>query len=168
MRLNIDFLGQPGGLSSSGVILLTLAIAVAATVAGEGSEAYLKYRQSAQALAGARLQSKARVSTVPPNQIDAINRVTRQLNLPWQELFAAVESRLSDQVALLSLEPDASNRILRIQAEARSPDDMMDFVGSLEGENLFVSVNLTRHEINDSDRNRPYRFTLEAAWQTEY
>lgn len=165
MRLRIDFSGKrrlPPRASS--VLLLLIGISVAATATWEYVEAHVDQRTVTQALAGARLQARGRSFALPPRQIDAVNRSVRQLNLPWQPLLAAIEERLSEHVTLLSLEPDASARLLRLQAEAKSADDMVDFVEALNGDERFVSARLTRHEINDSDRNRPYRFFLEAEW----
>lgn len=167
MRLNIDFSGKRQSTTGWAVLLVMLVIAATVMVTWESTQTFLEYQQSTQALAGARLQAKPSIATISPKQIDAINRVIRQLNLPWKELFAAVEGNLSERIALLALEPDASNRILRINAEAKSPEDMMDFVGAVEKEGLFLSATLIRHEINDSDRNRPYRFALEASWRDQ-
>lgn len=166
MRLKIDFSGQEQGAKGGALLFLVFACAVGAPVALQCSEVYFENRLVVQRLAEARIQAKQRERIIPPKQVDAINRAIRQMNLPWQSLFAAVEANLSERVGLLSLEPDASNQVLRIQAEAKSPDDMMDFVDVLAGQSLFLSTTLIRHEINESDRNRPYRFTLEATWQT--
>lgn len=166
MRLNIDFSGTRHGVNGRAVLLLVLALAAAIGTTLEGAERYAEHQQAVKTLAGARLQAKRAEGTMPaPQQIDAINRVIRQLNLPWEMLFATVEGNLSDRVALLALEPDATSHIVRIQAEAKTPDDMADFVDALANEKNILSATLTRHEINESDRNRPYRFTLEAAWR---
>lgn len=166
MRLKIDFSGQRRGPTRGALLLLVLALALAAPIAMQCGSTYFENRQVVQLLAEAHVQAKQRERSIPPKQVEAINRAIRQLNLPWQSLFASVETNLSDRVALLSLEPDASNHILKIQAEAKSPDDMMDFIDALAGDSLFLTTYLVRHEVNESDRNRPYRFTLEATWQT--
>jgi hypothetical protein len=41
---------------------------------------------------------------------------------------------------------------------------MIDFTEALANDKRFLSARLVRHDINDSDRNRPYRFQLEAQW----
>ena len=50
------------------------------------------------------------LETIPPNQIVAINGAIAQLNLPWTELFAALESAQSSAIALVTLEPDARTK----------------------------------------------------------
>lgn len=130
--------------------------------------AYDIHRHEEAALAGAKLKAKEATFALSPKRIEAVNQAIKQLNLPWQKLFDAMERNRSDRISLLALEPDASNRILRIQAEAKAADDMVDFVEALQKDALFHSASLIRHEINESDRNKPYRFTLEARWQTDF
>lgn len=124
-------------------------------------------RIAAQTLAGARWQAREQTIRLSTKQIEAANRVMRQLNLPWQPLLSAIEEQLSERVALLSIEPDASTQRLRLQAEAKSADDMVDFIEALDGDERFVTARLVRHEIYESDRNRPYRFILEAEWSAD-
>jgi hypothetical protein len=45
---------------------------------------------------------------------------------------------------------------------------MVDFVDTLENEDIFMSVSLIRHEINEPDPNKPYRFTVEAQWTEDH
>lgn len=99
-----------------------------------------------------------------PAQVEAINQAVRQLNVPWGDLFAEIEGRMSDRVSLLSLEPDVSSQRLRIVGEAKSADDMLDFLADLgKGPALSLAI-LNHHEINEADRNRPVRFLAEVPW----
>ena len=104
---------------------------------------------------------------LPTETVIRINRAIIQLNLPWQELFEIFEKRSVPNVALLALEPDSRKRLLRVTAEAKRPEDMVDFLQSLLAEPRFAEVVLIRHEINKEDRNRPIRFLLEARWRME-
>lgn len=102
---------------------------------------------------------------LPPDRVRAINRAIARLNLPWLPLFDAVEAAQPATVALLSLEPDAGKRVLKIIAETRDSAHMLAFVDRLARRHEFVGVTLQKHEINDQDVNRPYRFQLEARWR---
>lgn len=71
--------------------------------------------------------------------------------------------------ALLALTPNTQTsnsglQALRIQAEAKSADDMSEFVKALQEERIFSNVVITHHEINDQDPNKPIRFTVDANW----
>ncbi|TFW28407.1 PilN domain-containing protein, partial [Massilia horti] len=104
---------------------------------------------------------------VPTEQANAVNTAILQLNLPWRALRDAVQAATPPHVALLALEPDARKRSLRITAEARGSDEMIDYVQQLASQDWFTSVSLARHEINDQDPNRPIRFQVDAQWRAQ-
>ena len=124
-------------------------------------------RQLAALQARAAVPAAAPVAAAAPiseTQASAVNAAVMQLNLPWRALQDAVAAATPPGVALLALEPDAKKRTVRISAEARTSDEMIDYVARLKREELFSDVALTHHEINDQDPNRPIRFELDAAW----
>ncbi|MTV41569.1 hypothetical protein [Duganella radicis] len=106
----------------------------------------------------------ARVA-IPEAQASFVNGAIMQLNLPWRDLQDAVLAATPRTVALVAMEPDPRKRILKITAETKTSDDMVDYVAALKEQESFSGVILTRHEINDADPNRPLRFQLEATWQ---
>jgi Tfp pilus assembly protein PilN len=103
-------------------------------------------------------------TAIPEAQAVFVNGAIMQLNLPWRALQDAVAAGTPKTVALVALEPDQRKQILKITAEAKSSDDMVGYVEELKQQELFSSVMLTRHEINEADPNRPLRFQLEAVW----
>ncbi|WP_426111100.1 hypothetical protein [Massilia sp. PWRC2] len=124
-------------------------------------------RATAQAPAAASSVAAAVLKPAPgAARVDAINGAILQLNLPWPALRAAIDVATPATVALLALEPDARRRSLKISAETRDPDAMIDYVAQLKRQSLFGEVLLLRHEINELDPNRPLRFEIEATWNT--
>ncbi|WP_211444608.1 PilN domain-containing protein [Collimonas humicola] len=101
---------------------------------------------------------------VSEGQATAVNTAIRQLNLPWRDLFEAIEGATPTSIALLSLEPDAKRQVIRGLAEAKNSDDMVDYIAQLKQQKLFTDVVLNRHEMNDKDVNRPLRFQFQAQW----
>ncbi|MFZ6748828.1 hypothetical protein [Undibacterium sp. Ren11W] len=101
---------------------------------------------------------------IPMAQASAVNQVVLQLNLPWRELQYALEEATSEKVAVLALEPDAKSRILKITAETKNSDDMLSYIDRLKLQDFFVSVVLNKHEINEQDANKPWRFQLDLEW----
>jgi Tfp pilus assembly protein PilN len=120
-------------------------------------------RERVNALSARPAAEVARVA-IPEAQASFVNGAIMQLNLPWRELQDAVLAATPRTVALVAMEPDPRKRILKITAEARTSDDMVDYVAALKEQESFSGVILTRHEINDADPNRPLRFQLEATW----
>jgi Tfp pilus assembly protein PilN len=102
---------------------------------------------------------------IPEAQANAINAVILQLNLPWSDLFDAVEEATPGTVALLALEPDAKKHMIKAIAEAKSSDEMIAYIERLKKQALFASVILSKHEVNEQDPNRPLRFQFEAQWK---
>jgi hypothetical protein len=98
-------------------------------------------------------------------EVARANEVLRRITLPWTELFAAVESAAPGEVALLTMEPDAEKRLLRISGEAKHLAAMLDYVRTLEGRPMFHAVTLSNHHEQVSDPQRPIRFSLVVAWR---
>lgn len=103
--------------------------------------------------------------SIPEAHANAVNAAIAQLNLPWRDLFDALESATPDSIALLSIEPDAKKRVLKGMAEAQTSGEMIAYIEQLKKQALFASVLLTRHEINTQDPNAPLRFQFEAQWR---
>ena len=79
-------------------------------------------------------------------------------------LFAALESARVDGVALLAIEPDPGKSTLRLSAEAKSADEMLDYVERLQAAEGLADVVLQSHQIKQGDPLQPLRFGVSAAW----
>jgi hypothetical protein len=97
--------------------------------------------------------------------IKQANEVLRQLTLPWENLFHAVESSTDPQITLLGMEPDIEKHVVNISCEAKNIAAMLNFIRRLEGQNEFSSVYLQNHQIQEHDPDRPVRFSLIAFWR---
>lgn len=98
-------------------------------------------------------------------EVTKANDVLRRITLPWDEIFAAVEAAAPGEVALLTMEPDAEQRVLKISGEAKHFAAMLDYVRLLEGRPMFQTVTLSNHQVQVTDPQRPVRFSLVAAWR---
>ena len=97
----------------------------------------------------------------------AANEAISQLNLPWKDLYQALERSTPRRIALLSIEPDAARRLLKLEAQSSSPEGMLDYLGSLRKDAFFSSVALVRHEVDDTSTSREVRFVIEATWKEQ-
>jgi Tfp pilus assembly protein PilN len=98
-------------------------------------------------------------------EVQQANQVLRQLSLPWNALFNAVEASAGNDVALLALEPDAQKGTVRISGEAKRLDAVLGFVKHLGTHGVFTRVFLQNHQVQEQDPQRPVRFTLQAVWK---
>ncbi|RZT01892.1 hypothetical protein SAMN05216319_5485 [Duganella sp. CF402] len=160
---------HPAVLALAGVgVLLCAAAAVGGWQLAEQRrerEHQLQHLQERVARLSARPAAEVARVAIPEAQATFVNGAILQLNLPWRELQDAVLAATPRTVALVAMEPDPRKRILRITAETKTSDDMIDYVAALKDQDSFSGVVLTRHEINDADPNRPLRFQLEATWR---
>lgn len=152
-------------LAGAGLLLCLTALA-AGWQLNQQQRARAAQWQHVQQRAAALSQRPVEVAQVaiPPAQAQFVNSAIGQLNLPWRDLLDAVTAATPRQIALLALDPDPRKQLLKLTAEAKTSDDMVAYVAELKQQELFASVTLTRHEINDQDPNRPLRFQVEAIW----
>jgi Tfp pilus assembly protein PilN len=135
----------------------------------EGSQ---KIARQELVIAGIRSENAAKLELIPVEaDSEKITLETNQakviilaLNLPWKELFAAVETYTKDDVAVLSIEPDSQKGFVRINAEAKSLDSMLAYLAYLQKTPLFREVELVNHQIQEQDPQQPVRFMLQASW----
>ncbi len=97
-------------------------------------------------------------------EVAQANAVLDQINLPWEALFDSIEHAATDEIALLSLQPNVSSRTLRISGEARNMSELLDFVEALERETVFENVHLINYRIKQDNPHRPIVFLLTAVW----
>ncbi|CAG8863242.1 hypothetical protein PS627_00178 [Pseudomonas fluorescens] len=95
-----------------------------------------------------------------------MRNVSQQLQRPWEQLFSTLERLPQDDVALLTLTPDARKGQLRISAEARTLEAMLQFHKRLESIDQLRDVSLLNHEINAKQPEHPVQFNLSATWET--
>ena len=94
-----------------------------------------------------------------------MRKVSQQLRRPWERLFAMLEAMPRDNIALLTLTPDARKGQVRISAEARNLEAMLDFHRSLEASDELSDVSLLSHEIVANVPEHPVQFNLSASWE---
>lgn len=177
-RLDIDFAPRsaaywllrfpaPGWLLAA-VVLLVLGLGLARL--GQ-AQAEAEVAQQALQRLQARLDSlqpaRPRVDAARPTaaQLNAARAALRQLNLPWSELLDAVEAAAGAQVALLELRFDTTAQRLRGTAEARTAPAMLAFIERLQAHAPLGAAQLTAHQVNEADANRPLRFDFTAEWR---
>ena len=170
LRLDYSDTPRPRPLST---IVLVIGLALA-------TFALLEYRAAREQLgaqeartAEIRKSGKRSTSTVRanPRDLEASAREYKQaqlalqrLALRWNELFTALESTRPAGVALLAIEPDPGKSIVKLTAEAKTAEDMLDYVERLQTAGGLADVVLTGHQIKPSVPLQPMRFVVLASW----
>src|SRR5258706_9329322 len=126
-RLELDHLRKTPRPARISWVLLAIALAFAADV---GSP-YVKTRAEIEArtaklarLSGARPAQEASASApagaLSKEEFGAAQDTILRLSMPWDNVVRALESARSDEVAPLSIGPDAGSRALSITGDPRS------------------------------------------------
>lgn len=96
-----------------------------------------------------------------------VNAAIHQLSLPWKDLFAAIEGTRTNDIAVLSIEPEVSKELVNISAEAKKLDSMLDYAANLHKVALFREVVILNHQVQEQDPEKPIRFVVQAVWGTQ-
>ncbi len=151
--LPINFVRRRRWFSSLGLVLLFVgAVALLATVDDYLEAADFAERQENKVIYLDRqigkLTRSAQTSVVKmdPAEWRSLQTLSDELTYPLDQQFLAVERSLSDEVAILSLQPEPKAGRLKILGEAKSLDAAIGFGERLKGSAGFQSVDVTHHE----------------------
>ena len=101
---------------------------------------------------------------ITPLEMRQIEEISRQLQLPWEDVFGGVQRAATVRVALLEVVPEPETRSLRVVAEARRANDIWDYMTRLSRQPGFGQVVLKEHELRQDQPQQPIRFTLALKW----
>jgi len=165
-RLELDYVAAPRRPRALGLLVLVIGIASAAalveryrtvSVALQGIEA------GRELLGPAERELRARSPQRLEEEAKRVEAVLRQLALPWGAIIESVEGATTADVALLQLQPDAQLRQLRLGAEARSQQAMLEYLRRLAAARALGEVHVVSHQVQTEDPHRPVRFTVQAS-----
>jgi hypothetical protein len=169
LPLELDFCGRGASSPWMRRVLVGVAVVMAAHVGS--SYVRLSERISegeAQLARAGRVGEAGRFAGAPnasPEELRVAHETLERLTLSWQNLFGALEASLGNDVALLSIEPDARNGSAVIGAEAKDYESALGYVEKLSTSKTLRNVRLVRHEIREGESRRPLAFTVSANWK---
>jgi Tfp pilus assembly protein PilN len=173
--VNLDYLA---GKRSNWVGMLALVLGSVSLLLVVWQYRDLVWKTSDQEMRVAKLQAqeKNRYSPIASEVRDEeqtaretkqANAVILQLSLPWKDLFEALEATRTNEVAVLSIEPNVKNGLVNISAEAKKLDSMLDYAASLQKLALFREVLILNHQVQEQDPEKPIRFVVQAVWELQ-
>ncbi|HEU4622755.1 MAG TPA: PilN domain-containing protein [Burkholderiaceae bacterium] len=96
-----------------------------------------------------------------PAKVTEINRIIHPLNVPWSQVFDALETATPQDVALVAVEPDAQRYAIRLLVEAKSTDALFVYLNALDEHPAFERVALAKHDTQEQDPLKPVRFSID-------
>lgn len=167
--LHLNFRATAPSWSPLGLALLLVGLVMSLYALNEAravqAQIALAQAKVARATQGIKPQPRPAVdSETLQTEVRAANEVLQQLALPWSPLFSALESTGDKQIALLSIQPDAGKRMVRISGEAKDFDALLAYMARIEQSKILRQVYLNSHEVRAQDAEKPVRFALTATW----
>lgn len=165
-RIHLDYVVASRPPRWPGAVVLVVSLAVAA-------ELFTGYRTARMELA--RLEAAAGmigpqrgpVRAIPAKRLDeerkSAEAVVRELTLPWGALIRTLEQAATREVAILQLQPDAHQRVVKITAEARNQAAMFEYLRRLGASRNLGEPHLVSHQVQREDPQRPIQFSIQAA-----
>lgn len=164
-RMDLDFLAAPRRRRWPGLALLGVSLAIAGILA-------LGYRETRDELAALQAQRELLPAAARPlrslaperaaEQVKTARAVVRQLALPWGGLIVLLEEASTADVALLTLQPDAEQRVLRLSGEARDREAMFEYLQRLSAAPALAEVHLVSHQVQRDAAGHPIQFSVQA------
>ena len=167
-RLDLDHLAPTRPSRWLGFLLLLVSLLAAGEITQRYREAQLAMERQTQ-VEGMLSVQRPRAKSLPKAQLDeqvkTAESVVRQLTLPWGRLIETLEATGSKDVAILQLQPDAQQRMLRITAEARNQEAMVEYLRRLSHVEGFSYVHLLNHQVQQENPLRPIQFAAQASFK---
>lgn len=98
-------------------------------------------------------------------QTQVLISLISQLNTPWNDLLVALEDMQSQDIALVSIQPNGHKKQVHLTGEARNIPAMLAYVSTLEAMPMLAHVTLQKHKINETHQYQPVEFMITASWQ---
>jgi hypothetical protein len=170
-RMDLDFAAARDAPSWSGIVALAGGAAVCALVVlfhQQVLERVARLEAELGAAASARPAATGAAARGLRERGAAVahaNAVAHELSRRWDRVFVALESANAPDVAVLAIEPDTRKELVRVTAEAKGKNEMLDYVARLQSVEPLQRVLLESHEVLVQVPERPVRFTVSAAWE---
>lgn len=166
--MRLDFAATESGASWSGLLMLVLGLAAAGLIVGDYQRLLASVERIEAELgrlsAPRRGGEPARDARKQGEAVARSNEVAHELSRRWDRVFLALESAKAPDVALLAIEPDPRKGVLRVTAEAKGKNAMLDYVGRLQAAQSLQRVMLESHEVLSQVPEKPVRFVVTASW----
>jgi hypothetical protein len=170
-QLDLDFRKTRPASPWAGWVLLAIAVAFATDlgVSYYNVREAVGWKEGRLAGLGARTSAANRAGTPSRNisaeEIAFARETIRRLSVPWDDLFGALESTLTDKVALLAIEPDPKSGTVVISGDGQDYVSALDYAAKLGRTDILSHVHLVKHELRQDEPRQPVGFSISASWK---
>ena len=163
-RLELDYIAPPRPSHAAGLAVLAVALVIAGALVDRYHEVRLELEriEARQGLGAERRPARAERRERVEEEVKSAEAVLHQLALPWSAIIETVEDAATPDVAVLQMQPDAQQRLLRLGAEARTRQAMLEYLRRLAAAKSLADVHVVSHQVQMEDPQRPIQFTVQA------
>jgi hypothetical protein len=162
-RIELDYVASPRRPLWLGIAVLGVSVALAGDLALR-QHAVHRDLTALAAVQGARDMVPARgPSKAAEEEVKQAETVVRQLTLPWADIIRAIEAASMRDVGVLNMQPDAQHRVLKLTAEAKSREAMLEYVRRIAQTKGLSNVYIVNHQVRAEDPSRPIQFSVQAS-----
>lgn len=162
-QIQIDFCRTRRTPRWAAPVLAALAFALCGDVGVSFYKARTATLEKERALAALDPRSYRPARPVSAEEVAAAKDTLQRLSTPWDELFGALEAAATDEVALLSIEPDPKTGTVLISGDGKDYLAALSYVLNLGRSEALSKVHLARHETR-KDAGRVVGFSVSATW----
>jgi hypothetical protein len=170
-QLDLDFRKTRPASPWAGWVMLAIAVAFTADL----GVSYYRVREASGwkearlARLGPQASGANRAGTPSRNisaeEIAFARETIRRLSVPWDDLFGALESTVTDKIALLAIEPDPKSGTVVISGDGQDYVSALDYIAQLGRTEVLTHVHLVKHELRQDEPRQPVGFSVSASWK---
>jgi Tfp pilus assembly protein PilN len=168
-RLELDYVVPPRRPMWLGLLLLAVALGITAHLVQRFGAARDERSRIETTQGLLNTDRPAATKAVPferlDEQVKSAETIVRQLTLPWATLIEVMEGASTKDVAVLQVQPEAQQRVLRITAEARHHQAMLQYLQKLAASRALYEVHLLNHQVQNDDPQKPLQFSVQASFK---
>jgi len=162
-KLRLDFRRDSATPRWVAPALLAIALAFAGDVGFSFAKNLRLEKKNEAALARLDPRSFKPARNASAEELAAARETVQRLSTPWEKLLGALESAASDQVALVSIEPDPKAGTVKISGDSKDYLAVLTYVLNLSRAEALSGVQLARHE-QKNDPQKTVGFSVSASW----
>jgi hypothetical protein len=163
--IKLDFCRSRSAPPWMAPLLFAVSLAFAADVGFSFMKTVREISVNEKKLAALEPHAYKAARRAPPEEIAAARETMQRLATPWDRLFSALESAASDEVALLSIQPDAKAGTVTISGDSKDYLAALTYVLNLSRADSLSHVQLARHEVKQNDPQKSVAFWVSAGWK---
>lgn len=162
-RIELDYVAAARRPLWPGVTVLALSLALAGSLAMRQVSVHRDIAALAAVQGAGDLVQPRTASKTADEELKQAENVIRQLTLPWSDIVRAIEAASMRDVGVLNMQPDAQQRLLKLTAEAKTREAMLEYVRRIAQTQGLSDVYIVNHQVRADDPSRPIQFSVQAS-----